>query len=166
MKKLSLNRAAGKDVAPNPIEKPVETPKKTNLADDKHYKNWNRVVAELRRLGFKFKVKTPLSLSIYREIRAAIAMEYISSRALYEAIGFHVKSVQYLLKIRPGAVRYDIRGRKAGKVTDAESKHALQDLLTHHPDYMRDRRKRTRKIIDVKTKPSRSPKNADGKNPQ
>lgn len=162
MKKLSLNRATGNAAAQSHAETAVETPKKSKPSDDKHYKDWNRVVAELRRLGYKFKVKTPLSLSIYREIREAIAMDYISSRALYQAIGFHVKSIQYLLKIRPDAVRYDIRGKKAGKVTEEESKHALKELLTHHPDYMRDRRKRTRKIIDAK--PTRSPKkNGDRK---
>lgn len=165
MKKLSLKRATGNEVAPSPTATTVETPKTTKPSDDKHYKDWNRVVAELRRLGFKFKVKTPLSLSIYREIREAIAVEFISGRDLYQAIGFHVKSIQYLLKIRPNAIRYDIRGKKAGKVTEEESKHALKELLTHHPDYMRDRRKRTRKIIDAK--PTRSPKkNAERHKPE
>lgn len=144
---------------------PAVTSKATNPVDDKHYQNWNRVVAELRRLGFKFKVKTPLSLTIYKEIRGVISPNYISSRALYEAIGFHVKSIQYLLKLRVGATRFNVNGKKAGTVTEDESKHALKELITHHSEYMRERRKRTRKIIDAK--PVRSPKkNAERHKPE
>ncbi len=117
------------------------------------YHDLGRVMAELRRLGFKVRWKEPLSKSIYHEIRSTLPKEFISSRALYESIGYLVKSIKYLLKMRDGAFRYNLAGKKAGTVTAEESKFALKELLAHHAEYMRERRQRTKKIITAQKKP-------------
>lgn len=114
------------------------------------YKTLGLIMKYLYKAGYKVKWKQPLSKEIYNEIRAVIPHEVVSSRKLYDAIGFLVRSVRYLLKIRPGATRYDINGKKAGQVTEAESKYALKQLLEHHAEYMRDRRKRQKKMIMAK----------------
>lgn len=115
------------------------------------YKDLGVIICYLYKAGYKVKWKQPLSRDIYREIREVIPHDVISSRKLYDAIGFLVRSVKYLLKVRTDVARYDINGKKAGVVTEAESKYALKQLLEHHTDYMRDRRKRQKKVIPAKT---------------
>ncbi len=119
------------------------------------YHDLGRVMNELRKMGYKVRWKEPLSKDIYQEIRAVLPKDFISSRALYDAIGYLVKSIKYLLKMRDGAFRYNLAGKKAGTVTAEESKFALQELLNHHGEYMRERRQRAKKIITAH-KPSRS----------
>lgn len=119
--------------------------------DKVEYKDLGVIICYLYKAGYKVKWKQPLSKDIYREFREAIPHDVMTSRKLYDAIGFLVRSVKYLLKVRPGVARYDINGNKAGVVTEAESKHALKQLLEHHSEYMRDRRKRQKKVIKATT---------------
>lgn len=121
----------------------------------REYKILGLVMKSLYKLGYKMKWKQPLSKDIYNEIRQVLPHDLVTSRHLYDALGYHVRSVSYLLKMREGVFRYDIRGKKAGVVTAEESKYSLTQLLEHHADYMRDRRKRKNKVI-IATKPQRN----------
>lgn len=114
------------------------------------YLKLGQVMKRLYGLGFKVKWNKPLSKSIYREIRENVSKEEISSRDLYNAIGYHVRSINYLLKMRPGHGRFNIFGKKVDEVTPAESKNALGQLLSYHAEFMRKRKLKSSKTAGTK----------------
>lgn len=151
MSKLSLKRDKPKGSGISTLKSNDSSLKqRAKVKDRPEYKSLGIIMKALYRAGYKVKWKQPLSKEIYREIREALPPEVISSRKLYDAIGYHVRSVSYLLKMRPNVPRYNIHGKKDGVVSEAESKHALQQLLAYHAEYMRDRRKRQKKMIVAK----------------
>ena len=148
MQKLSLKRDKPKGSGISTLKSSDSSfAQRAKVKDRPEYKSLGIIMKALYRAGFKVKWKQPLSKEIYREIREALPQDVISSRKLYDAIGYHVRSVSYLLKMRPNASRYNIHGKKDGVVSEAESKYALKQLLSYHADYMRDRRKRQKKMI-------------------
>lgn len=151
MQKLSLKRDKTTGTGLSSLKSSQTSYKERARAKDRpEYATLGIVMKALYKLGYKTKWKQPFSKEIYREIREALPSEVVTSRKLYEAIGYHVRSVSYMLKLRPNAVRYNINGKRDGVVTEEESRFALKQLLEYHSDYMRDRRKRQKKMIPAK----------------
>lgn len=153
MNKLSLKRSKPKEPGLSTLKSSDKSFKNRSHAKARpEYQTLGVIMKNLYKLGYKVKWKQPLSKEIYKEIRAALPPEVVTSRKLYDALGYHVCSVSYLLKMRPGAARYNINGKKDGLVSDTESKYALRQLLEHHAEYMRDRRKRQKKMVTASKK--------------
>lgn len=152
MTKLSLKRG------PKPITEKV-TPnsnpgQKRERVSHPAYKELGQIIRFLKKAGLKVRWHKPLSKSIYHQIRAVLPPELISSRKLYDAIGFHVKSVRYLMRLKAGDSRFNIHGQREGKVSAADETYALKALVEHHPRFMSWKRKTKNKIITA-TKPAR-----------
>lgn len=111
------------------------------------YKDLGRVMAWLRQNGYKVRWFRPFSKQMYNQIKAALPEGYISSRRLYDAIGRHCRSVNYLTKLKAGDSRWNVWGKREGKVTVAEAEHAQKQLYEHHGKAMRSRRQNKGKII-------------------
>jgi len=148
MQKLSLKRDTAKGSALSTLKSNDSSFKQRAKVKDRPEYQWLGIIMKaLYKAGFKVKWKQPFSKEIYREMREALPTEVISSRKLYAAIGYHVRSVSYLLKMRPNARRYNIKGKVDGFVSEQESKFSLQQLLSYHAEYMRDRRRRQKKMV-------------------
>jgi sRNA-binding protein len=114
--------------------------------EDKDAYYWlGQVMVELYRLKFRIKWDKPLAKNFYKKVRKVLSKDFISSKNLNAAIKHHVKSPKYLLMLRPGVFRHDLKGKPTVAVTEFESKHALTELYEHHGAFMRDRRKRRNK---------------------
>lgn len=153
MSKLTLKRPVLTNEAKTSAQdsKKPEPSKKSS----KKYEDFGKIIQVLRDKGYKIKLDKPLSKMIYRQIKNALPPGFMTNAEIYEAIGFHVHSPKYLLKLRTGEVRFDIKGKKDGKVTEEESKFALETLYQHHAKFMRDRRKRKANPIKAKRGNSR-----------
>ncbi len=116
-------------------------------ADKQAFLDCGFIIEFLYERKIKPKWKRPLSKGIYSDLRALIPHSDLSSKRLNAAVRHHVKSPGYLLLLREGNQRYDLYGKPNGRVSAAESKHALGELYAHHGGLMRDRRKRRNKPI-------------------
>jgi sRNA-binding protein len=111
---------------------------------------------------YKVKWVSPLSVNIFKQIRAILSPKVISSRTLFEALKFHTHSIKYLKTIRTGALRKNLWGKVDGEVTAEQSRYALEQLHKHHASYMaevrRTKRNRSNKNKNLVFK-KRTPRN-------
>lgn len=116
---------------------------------------WLWVVTYCRKNKFRILTNKPLSRNIYEQIRAVISPKKVSSRELYDAIGFHVNSIKYLNRIRAGAQRFNLWGKPDGRVTESEADHARKRMVELHSMYLRSRRKNKKQGIIINQKVGR-----------
>jgi sRNA-binding protein len=105
------------------------------------YEVWFYIIKYLRENDYKISGYKPMSVKMYNQIRNVISPKKLSSKDLYRGIGFHVNSIAYLKIIKTGQKRWNLFGKPDGKVTQAESDFALQQMALVHPAYMRSLRK-------------------------
>tara|TARA_X000001388_G_scaffold60537_1_gene45923 strand:+ start:11318 stop:11824 length:507 start_codon:yes stop_codon:yes gene_type:complete len=130
---------------------------------------WLWVVAYCRRNKFYILTNRPLSRNIYSQLREVISPKKVSSRELYEAIGYHVNSIKYINRLRAGAERYNMWGNPDGVVTEEEATHARKRLVELHSAYLSSRRKAKKKGVIVnakKAKRNSGPNESLGNNPK
>lgn len=152
--KLSLKKGPKTEKASSGSDSP--TGQRRERVSHPAYKDLGQIIRFLKKGGFKVRWHKPLSKSIYHQIRAVLPIELMSSRKLYDAIGFHVKSVRYLMRLKAGDSRFNIKGQREGKVSSADETYARKALIEHHPRFMSWKRKTKNKIITA-TKPARRP---------
>lgn len=116
------------------------------------YHCWVWVVTYCRKHKYRILTNRPLSRDIFKQIRAVVSPKTVSSRDLYNAIGFHVNSIKYLTKIRPGAPRFNMWGKNEGSVTETEAQYARAKLAELHPSYVKSRRASRKRGIVVNPK--------------
>lgn len=117
---------------------PVFNSKK--LEFDTPYCCWIWVVKYCRKHKYKIPTNKPLCRDIFKQLRAVISPKTVSSRELYNAVGFHVNSIKYLNRIRVGFPRFNLWGKQEGEVTETEVQYARKKLTELHPGYTRARR--------------------------
>lgn len=100
------------------------------------YKDLGLMIKLLKVNAYKIRLHKPLSKSIYNQIRAAIPESVMSSRRIYDAIGHHVHSIRYLLRMKAGDSRFNIYGQREGKVSASDEKNAVMQLNKHHAKFM------------------------------
>lgn len=113
---------------------------------------WFWVVAYCKKNKYKLRLSKPLSKKIYDQLRGVISPKAVSSRDLYNAVGFHVNSIKYLKRMYPGVERLNLWGKSDGKVTAQEAQYAKQKLAEMHPDFIRAKRKSKKQGIIVNNK--------------
>lgn len=155
MTKLSLNRGQPK------IEgKELESKNaggRASRPSHPAYKDLGTIIRFLKRAGLKVRWHKPLAKSIYNQIRQVIPRELMSSRKIYDSLGFHVQSIRYLMRLKAGDSRFNIQGQREGKVSPKEEAHARKMLIEHHPRFMSWKRKTKNKIITASKPPRRPP---------
>lgn len=145
MNKLTLKRAPttkSTDAKPEA----ASGPKRPRVAPQA-YKDLGKVMAWLRQNGYSVRWFRPMSKQMYNQIKAALPEGYLSARRLYDALGWHCRSVNYLTKLKAGDSRWNVQGKREGKVTSDEAEFAIKQLYEHHGAAMRSRRKNKGKII-------------------
>lgn len=119
------------------------------LEFESSYACWAWVVAYCKKNKYKLRLNKPLSKKIYDQLRGVISPKAVSSRELYNAVGFHVHSIKYLKRMYPGVERLNLWGKPDGTVTEQEAQHARKKLTELHPEYLRAKRKsKSRGIIN------------------
>lgn len=146
MNKLTLKRTTSTSTSETSTPKTSAGAKAPRVVPQA-YKDLGRVMAWLRQNGYKVRWFRPLSKLMYHQIKEALPENYLSARRLYEAIGWHCRSVSYLTKIKVGDSRWNIHGKREGKVSQSEAEYAQKQLYEHHGAAMRSRRKTKGKII-------------------
>ena len=127
---------------------------------------WFYVVAYCRKHGYKLKTNRPLSTDIFNQIRAVLSPKAVSSKELYNAIGFHVHSIKYLNRLRQGAPRFNLWGKQEGEVTESEVQFARKKLAEMHPAFLKSRRASKRKGVIVNPKLKSNNQNPGAKKPR
>ena len=124
-----------------------EYPKRLNFDDPKSA--WFWVVPYVRKSGYNMSLRYPLSKTIYSQLRNIISPKVMSSRDLYNAVGFHVHSIKYLECIQPNKPRLNLFGKVEGKVTFRDYKYAQRQLALHHKN-KKPEKKVTGKTLSLK----------------
>lgn len=124
-----------------------------------NYEAMGWIKAFCQKHRYRVQWRTPLSLNIYKQLRAIISPKVMSSRQLYNAINFHQQSIKYLRGIIEGRPRYNISGLEDGVVTKEEEQQAREHLAKLHAGYLRDKRKQRHKVY---TAPPKEPKPSSG----
>lgn len=106
------------------------------------YKDLGLMIKLLKENSYRIRLHKPLSKSIYNQIRAAIPESVMSSRRIYDAIGHHVHSIRYLLRMKAGDSRFNIYGHREGKVSASDEKFAAMQLNKHHAKFMTYRQRK------------------------
>ena len=126
---------------------------------------WLWVVTYCRKNKYYIITNKPLSKGIYEQLRAVISPKKVSSRDLYDAIGYHVNSIKYLNRLRTGFPRFNLWGKHDGAVTQAEADHAREKMAKLHSSYLRAKRKNKKQGVIVNTKTVRK-KNSNNDEPR
>lgn len=113
---------------------------------------WFYILKYCKKNRYKLQTRKPLSTKIYDQLRAVISPKAVTGKDLYRAIGFHVNSIKYLNKMRPGTERFNLWGKPDGKVTLDEANYARETLTKLHPAYVRQRRTSRRQGVIVNPK--------------
>jgi hypothetical protein len=90
--------------------------------------------------------KKAFAFCVYKQARN-LMKGTLTAKQVHAALRYHVKSVQYLRRLKEGAQRYDLYGQPCGKVTAEEAIAARKELFEHHGGAMRDGRKRMGKVL-------------------
>lgn len=144
MKKLTLRRKTSDTQKP---EQTKAAPVRREKKKAPEYYDLGKLIKYLKQNGYKVRWHKPLSKAIYPQIREVVPASIMSSRRIYEAIGHHVHSIRYLLRMKAGDSRFNIKGEREGKVSKKDEQFAQQQLMKHHGEFMAYKRRMRNKPI-------------------
>lgn len=109
--------------------------------------------------------KKAFAFCVYKQARN-LMKGTLTSKQVHAALRYHVKSVQYLRRLKEGAQRFDLYGQPCGTVTAEEAIEARKELFEHHAGAMRDGRKRMGKVLVAQPSAGRHKRPASLTTPQ